>query len=70
MNQAPTKGRMLDHIGFEVKNLEAFCRRLEGLGGSMPLYGSSGVATAFLTRSLGNLHRIDGGLNRSVDPSR
>jgi catechol 2,3-dioxygenase-like lactoylglutathione lyase family enzyme len=26
--QAPTKGRPLDHIGFEVKNLEAFCRTL------------------------------------------
>jgi len=26
---APTKGRMLDHIGFEVTNLEAFCRQLE-----------------------------------------
>jgi catechol 2,3-dioxygenase-like lactoylglutathione lyase family enzyme len=28
----PTKGRMLDHIGFEVRDLEAFCRRLETLG--------------------------------------
>jgi hypothetical protein len=25
----PTKGRTLDHIGFEVKNLEAFCKKLE-----------------------------------------
>src|SRR5687767_4194942 len=24
----PLKGRMLDHIGFEVRNLEAFCRKL------------------------------------------
>jgi catechol 2,3-dioxygenase-like lactoylglutathione lyase family enzyme len=30
--QAPTKGRALDHIGFEVKNLEAFCRKLEAQG--------------------------------------
>jgi catechol 2,3-dioxygenase-like lactoylglutathione lyase family enzyme len=29
---APTKGRALDHIGFEVKNLEAFCRKLEAQG--------------------------------------
>ena len=32
---APTvamKGRVMDHIGFEVKNLEAFCRKLEGNG--------------------------------------
>jgi catechol 2,3-dioxygenase-like lactoylglutathione lyase family enzyme len=30
--QAPTKGRSLDHIGFEVKNLEAFCKKLEAQG--------------------------------------
>jgi catechol 2,3-dioxygenase-like lactoylglutathione lyase family enzyme len=30
--QAPTKGRALDHIGFEVNNLEAFCRKLEAQG--------------------------------------
>jgi catechol 2,3-dioxygenase-like lactoylglutathione lyase family enzyme len=30
--QAPTRGRMLDHIGFEVENLEAFCKALEAKG--------------------------------------
>lgn len=30
--QAPTKGRSLDHIGFEVKDLEALCKRLEAAG--------------------------------------
>ena len=30
--QAPTKGRMLDHVGFEVRNLEAFCRKLTAGG--------------------------------------
>jgi catechol 2,3-dioxygenase-like lactoylglutathione lyase family enzyme len=30
--QAPTKGRSLDHIGFEVKNLEALCKKLEAAG--------------------------------------
>ena len=29
---APTKGRMLDHIGFEVKHLEAFCKDLARRG--------------------------------------
>jgi catechol 2,3-dioxygenase-like lactoylglutathione lyase family enzyme len=29
---APTKGRALDHIGFEVKDLEAFCKKLEANG--------------------------------------
>ena len=28
----PSMGHTLDHIGFEVSNLEAFCKRLEGLG--------------------------------------
>ena len=28
----PTAGRMLDHVGFEVKGLEAFCRRLAAMG--------------------------------------
>src|SRR5258708_36348987 len=30
--RAPTKGRTLDHIGFEVTNLEAFCKKLEANG--------------------------------------
>jgi len=29
---AATAGRALDHIGFEVKNLEAFCKKLEAAG--------------------------------------
>ena len=28
----PSMGHTLDHIGFEVANLEAFCKKLEGLG--------------------------------------
>jgi catechol 2,3-dioxygenase-like lactoylglutathione lyase family enzyme len=27
-----TKGHTIDHIGFEIKNLEAFCKRLEARG--------------------------------------
>jgi len=27
-----TKGRVLGHIGFDVKNLEAFCKKLEAAG--------------------------------------
>src|SRR5687767_251294 len=30
--QAATKGRSLDHIGFEVKELEAFCKKLAADG--------------------------------------
>ena len=29
---APTRGRMLDHVGFEVRDLDDFCRRLEARG--------------------------------------
>ena len=29
---APTKGRSLDHIGFEIKNLQEFCKKLEADG--------------------------------------
>jgi catechol 2,3-dioxygenase-like lactoylglutathione lyase family enzyme len=50
---AGTKGRGLDHIGFEVKNLEEFCKKLEAAGqkfdrpyGRLP---NSTVAIAFLT---------------------
>jgi catechol 2,3-dioxygenase-like lactoylglutathione lyase family enzyme len=34
---APTKGRSLDHIGFEVKNLEAFCQKLQADGITMEM---------------------------------
>jgi len=29
---APTKGRSLDHIGFDVKDLEAFVKKLDAQG--------------------------------------
>ena len=32
VTHVPTKGRVYDHVGFEVKNLEAFCRGLEAKG--------------------------------------
>jgi catechol 2,3-dioxygenase-like lactoylglutathione lyase family enzyme len=28
----PTKGRVVDHVGFEVKNLEEFCKKIEAKG--------------------------------------
>ena len=33
--QVTTKGRTLDHIGFDVKNLEAFLKRYEAAGGKI-----------------------------------
>ena len=48
----PTKGRALDHIGFEVKGLEAFCKKLEASGIKLDRpYGktATGVGIAFIT---------------------
>jgi catechol 2,3-dioxygenase-like lactoylglutathione lyase family enzyme len=48
-----TKGRALDHIGFEVKGLEAFCKELEAKGVKLdaPYHKipQMGFAVAFLT---------------------
>ena len=33
--QVTTKGRVLDHIGFDVKNLEAFTKKFEAAGGKL-----------------------------------
>jgi catechol 2,3-dioxygenase-like lactoylglutathione lyase family enzyme len=48
-----TKGRALDHIGFEVKDLEAFCRTLESNGIKLDApyrkVAQAGFAVAFLT---------------------
>jgi catechol 2,3-dioxygenase-like lactoylglutathione lyase family enzyme len=48
-----TKGRSIDHLGFEVKNLEAFCRKLEAAGQKLDRpytkIPNSTTAIAFLT---------------------
>lgn len=61
----PTKGRMLDHIGFEVRDLEAFCRRLQSLGVIFDVPYSkdrSGLATARLTDPWGTSIELTEGL--------
>jgi catechol 2,3-dioxygenase-like lactoylglutathione lyase family enzyme len=62
---APTRGRRLDHIGFEVANLEAFCRELEARGivfdqpyRQLP----SGFGLAFLTDPWGTYIELTEGL--------
>lgn len=49
----PSRGRAFDHIGFEIKNLEAFCRELEAKGiifdRGYTEVPSLGIAIAFLT---------------------
>jgi catechol 2,3-dioxygenase-like lactoylglutathione lyase family enzyme len=62
---APTRGRMLDHIGFEVTNLEAFCRELETKGVVLDeRYRSSpeGIGTAVLTDPWGTSIELTEGL--------
>lgn len=63
--QAPTKGRTMDHIGFEVKNLEAFCKGLESKGVKFDVpytKGRNGLATAFLTDPFGTYIELTEGL--------
>jgi catechol 2,3-dioxygenase-like lactoylglutathione lyase family enzyme len=63
--QAPTRGRMLDHIGFEVTNLEAFCKELEAKGIKFDRPYSklpSGFGLAFLTDPWGTYIELTEGL--------
>ncbi len=49
---APTRGRMLDHIGFEITDLEAYCRELVARGFTFDVPYTehmSGIGYAFLT---------------------
>jgi catechol 2,3-dioxygenase-like lactoylglutathione lyase family enzyme len=66
MAQAPTKGRSLDHIGFEVKDLDATVKRLEAAGIKMdraPQAGSNGTTRiAFLTDPWGTTIELTQGL--------
>ncbi len=59
---ASTRGRMLDHIGFEVVNFERFCRELEAKGVVFDVpytTTTSGFGVAFLTDPWGGVYRID-----------
>jgi catechol 2,3-dioxygenase-like lactoylglutathione lyase family enzyme len=62
-----TKGRVLDHIGFEVKNLEAFCKKLEASGVKLDApyrkVPSLGIALAFLTDPAGVYIELTEGLD-------
>jgi catechol 2,3-dioxygenase-like lactoylglutathione lyase family enzyme len=63
--RAPTQGRMLDHIGFEIENLEAFCRALEanGIVFDRPYSTlASGFGLAFLTDPWGTYIELTEGL--------
>jgi catechol 2,3-dioxygenase-like lactoylglutathione lyase family enzyme len=62
----PTQGRSLDHIGFEVRGLEAFCEGLaqKGVRFDIPFTKRpDGIATAFLTDPWGTYIELTEGLN-------
>ena len=61
----PTNGRMLDHLGFEVRALAAFCKRLEAMGVNLDVpysKGPSGLGTARLTDPWGTSIELTEGL--------
>jgi len=64
--QAATKGRSLDHIGFEVHNLEAFCKQLsaDGVQFELPYRDVPAIALkiAFLTDPEGTRIELTEGL--------
>lgn len=67
MPAQPTKGRSLDHIGFEVKDLEAFMKKLEadGVTINMPLRDMTkqiGLKIAFITDPNGTYIELTQGL--------
>ena len=63
-----TQGRAIDHIGFEVKNLEAFCKQLEadGIKFAVPYrqVPALGIAVAFLTDPWGTYIELTEGLDK------
>jgi catechol 2,3-dioxygenase-like lactoylglutathione lyase family enzyme len=65
--QEPTRGRVFDHVGFEVDNLEAFCRELEARGITLDRgyseVASLGIAIAFLTDPWGTYIELTEGLD-------
>jgi catechol 2,3-dioxygenase-like lactoylglutathione lyase family enzyme len=63
-----TQGRALDHIGFEVRDLEAFCRQLEADGVKLAVpyrkVPALGIAIAFITDPWGTYIEMTEGLDK------
>jgi catechol 2,3-dioxygenase-like lactoylglutathione lyase family enzyme len=63
---APTKGRTLDHIGFEIKDLDAFCKKLDadGMKFDMPFRDvpAIGLKIAFIIDPVGTRIELTQGL--------
>ena len=64
----PTKGRFMDHIGFEVKGLEAFAKRMESMGVKFNIpyrkVESLGISIAFFTDPWGTYVELTEGLGQ------
>lgn len=65
---APTVKRVLDHIGFEVRDLEPFCKKLEASGVKFDVpyrkVPALGIAIAFLTDPWGTRIELTEGLGK------
>ncbi len=65
---APTKGRVIDHIGFEVDGLESFCKQLEADGVQFDIpyrrIERIGLSVAFLTDPWGTHIELTEGLDK------
>jgi len=63
-----TKGRALDHIGFEIKDLKAFCKKAEAAGIKLDMPYTPrpdlGIALAFITDPWGTYIELNEGLNK------
>jgi lactoylglutathione lyase len=68
-----TRGRALDHIGFEVKNLEAFCKQLEASGVTFDrpytFIPQIGFSIAFLTDPFGTYIELTEGMENPKPPA-
>ena len=65
-----TKGRSFDHVGYEVKDLEAFCKKLEAAGVTFDRpYAKNaaiGIGLAFFTDPFGTYIELTEGLGGAV----
>jgi catechol 2,3-dioxygenase-like lactoylglutathione lyase family enzyme len=68
MPAPPTKGRAIDHIGFEIDNLEAYCKALQAKGVKFDIPYRvdpvTGLKSAFLTDPLGTYIQLTEGLDQ------
>jgi hypothetical protein len=66
-----TAGRAVDHVGFEVRNLEEFCRKLEAKGIKLAAPyrkdpALNGIATASITDPWGTSIELTEGLDKAL----